>query len=172
MREASQSTSTHALIVEDFNYPDVDWNTWKTEGDSTDGEDYNIVESLRDGCWFQHVTQETRGRGTNKPNLLDLILTNKEDILLNIQHQSPLGKSDHCCLVFNFNCRTEITDNPSTKFYYDRGEYVALRQELSIDWQNKLTPHTNDPERQCRIYKEILLEAQKKHIPSKEINQS
>jgi len=61
-----------------------------------------------------------------------------------------------------FNCRIETTDNPYTKFYYDRGDYVALRQELSIDWQNKLTPHTNDPETQWKIFKEILMEAQKK----------
>ena len=43
MGEASQSSSTHTLIVGDFNYPNVDWNTWKTEGDSTDGEYYKIV---------------------------------------------------------------------------------------------------------------------------------
>jgi len=82
-------------------------------------EDYKIVESLRDGYWFQHAAKGTRRRGTNKPNLLDLILTNEEEMLLNLQHQSPLGKSDQCCLVFNFNCRTEITDKPYTKFYYD-----------------------------------------------------
>jgi len=57
MQEVSKRSSTYALIVGDFNYPNVDWNTQKTEGDSTDGEDYKIVESFRDGYWFQHVTK-------------------------------------------------------------------------------------------------------------------
>ena len=52
MRKASQTSSTYELIVGDFKSPNIDWNTWKTEGDSTDGEDYKIVESLRDGYWF------------------------------------------------------------------------------------------------------------------------
>ena len=48
------------LTGRDLNHPNVDWNTWKTEEDSTDREDYKIVESLRDGYWFQHIAEETR----------------------------------------------------------------------------------------------------------------
>ena len=100
------------MILGGFNSPNVDWNTWKTEGDSTDGEDYKIIKSLIERYWFQHVAEESKVRGINKSNLLHLILTNEEGMLSNLQHQSPHGESNHSCLVFNFNCRIEVTDKP------------------------------------------------------------
>jgi hypothetical protein len=29
----------------DFNYPDIDWDTWDSKGDSTDSIEYKFVES-------------------------------------------------------------------------------------------------------------------------------
>ena len=33
----------------------------------------------------QHVTNPTRGRGSNNPNVLDLILSNDEDIIGDVE---------------------------------------------------------------------------------------
>jgi len=62
MQEANKSNSTHALILGDFNYQNVDWNTLKTEGESSAREDYKIVEPLRDGYLFQHVEKIPEGQ--------------------------------------------------------------------------------------------------------------
>ena len=100
--------------------------------------------------------------------MLDLLLTNEEGMVSNLKHESPLGKSDHCTLVYEFNCRTEVTDKSYTKFYYDRGDYEAL--EMDIDWKTKLDLHRNDPGKQWVLFKTCLQEAQLRHIPSKHIN--
>ena len=69
IREACQNKSSHLLMVGDFNYPDIDWSSWTTTGDSTETDEYRFIEALRDGYLYQHVTQDTRGRGSNTPHL-------------------------------------------------------------------------------------------------------
>ena len=51
-----------------------------------------------------HVNKPTRGRGSDTPNLLDLIMTNGEQMITDIDHQSPLGKSDHSVFVTIGQC--------------------------------------------------------------------
>ena len=36
-------------MVGDFNYPDIDWSSWTTTGDSTETDEYRFIEALRDG---------------------------------------------------------------------------------------------------------------------------
>jgi hypothetical protein len=50
---------------------------------------------VRDTYLSQHVTKETRFRGDNQPSLLDLIFTNEEGMIDTIEHNAPLGNSDH-----------------------------------------------------------------------------
>ena len=49
---------------------------------------------------FQHVSNPTKGRGTTNTNLLDLILSNEENNIGEIEYLSPLGKSDHYIQYF------------------------------------------------------------------------
>jgi hypothetical protein len=49
------------------------------------------------------LQKETRFRGDNQPSLLDLIFTNEEGMIDTIEHNAPLGNSDHETLEFNFN---------------------------------------------------------------------
>ena len=53
----------------------------------------------------QHVKEPTRGRGTNNPYLLDLVMTNEEGMIDFINHEAPLGKSDHSLLNTKFKCK-------------------------------------------------------------------
>ena len=55
---------------------------------------------------FQHVTEPTRCRGNDNPNVLDLILSNEEKIIYKINYLGPLVKSDHCMLKFNVDFDT------------------------------------------------------------------
>ena len=58
----------------------------------------------------QHVKKTTRGKGTNKTNLLDLILSNEDDNIYEIKYFSPLGKSDHSVIRFNILCNVAINN--------------------------------------------------------------
>ena len=43
----------------------------------------------------EFVSKPTRGRGSSQPTLIDLVLTNNPDIIDKVDHDDPLGKSDH-----------------------------------------------------------------------------
>ena len=44
---------------------------------------------------------ETRLRQGQNPSLLDLIFTNEENMVNNLNIFNPIGRSDHCVLTFN-----------------------------------------------------------------------
>ncbi len=52
---------------------------------------------------YQHITKYTCYREGQHSSLLDLIVMNEEGMANDLQYLSPLGKSDHICLVFNTN---------------------------------------------------------------------
>ena len=92
----------------DFNYPDIDWDTWNSKGDSTDSVEYKFVECLQDNFLHQHITKPTRQRGSDRPNVLDLVLMNEEGMISKLEYFCPLGKSDHCVITFDFKCYMEV----------------------------------------------------------------
>ncbi|CAG2202747.1 unnamed protein product [Mytilus edulis] len=90
--EACNKGYSHILIMGDYNYPEINWDSWNSPGDSTESNEYRFLENLQENFLFQHVTRPTRWRGTNTPHTLDLILTNEENMVSNLEYQSPLGK--------------------------------------------------------------------------------
>ncbi|CAG2195408.1 unnamed protein product [Mytilus edulis] len=94
--EATQKGFSHILIMGDFNYPAIDWEIWNTKGDNENSIENRFLESIQENFLFQHTTKPTRWRGTDTPHTLDLILTNEEEMINNLEYMSPLGKSDHC----------------------------------------------------------------------------
>ncbi|CAG2200123.1 unnamed protein product [Mytilus edulis] len=90
--EACNKGYSHILIMGDYNYPEMNWDSWNSPGESTESNEYRFLENLQENFLFQHVTRPTRWRGTNTPHTLDLILTNEENMVSNLEYQSPLGK--------------------------------------------------------------------------------
>ena len=82
---------THIVLTDDYNLPDINWDLWTTKSENPNNISFKLIECLRDNFMFQHVKKTTRGRGTNKSNLLDLILSNEEDNIGEIKYFSPLG---------------------------------------------------------------------------------
>ena len=66
---------------------------------------------------FQHITEPTRQRGSDKPSTLDLILTNEANMISDIKIDSPIGASDHSFISFNLNCNIQSTP-PKIKVMY------------------------------------------------------
>ena len=61
----------------------------------------DLIDTLQDCYLFQHVTEPTRYRDGERPNLLDLILSTEERMVHNLTYHPPLGETDHLCLKFN-----------------------------------------------------------------------
>ncbi|CAG2203305.1 unnamed protein product [Mytilus edulis] len=110
--EATQKGFSHILIMGDFNYPAIDWEIWNTKGENVNSIENRFLESIQENFLFQHTTKPTRWRGTDTPHTLDLILTNEEEMINNLEYMSPLGKSDHCVLSFDYNCYINIKNKP------------------------------------------------------------
>ena len=89
---------SHLLVLGDFNLPKIDWSNWESITTNPEDLENNFLEYIRNCFLFQHVTSLTRGRSNNKPSLIDLIFTNEEGMISDLEILSPLGKSDHACL--------------------------------------------------------------------------
>ena len=53
-----------------------------------------------------------------------------------IKQYSPLGRSYHSVLVFDYNCYIVMDSNSRMKFSYDKGNLPAMNSDLSLDWTN------------------------------------
>ncbi len=160
---------SHKLIIGDFNYPDINWETWTTVA-SEMSSNFKFIESLRDSYMYQHIDAPTRGRTGQNPSILDLIITNEEGMVSDIMMEGPLGKSDHSCINFDFVCRREKTCRPRTKYYYDKADYAGMAEDLrKIDWKSEFEAVENDPDRSYSILLENLQRVQDMYVPHKVI---
>ena len=70
----------------------------------------------------QNVTNTTRNKIGQNPSLLDLIFTNDENLVSEIKHNAPLGKSDHDIIVFTLNLHIHDHTSPEV-LLYNKGNY-------------------------------------------------
>ena len=84
----------------------------------------NFIETLQDCYLTQHVTEPTRFRENEEPNILDLIISNEDGMVKDLSDQS-----DHLCLTFSVDynqCNTSFT--PSRNVF--KADYNKIREEL------------------------------------------
>ena len=53
-----------------------------------------------DSNLYQHITDQTRIREGRNSNTIDLVFTNDEHLIENLEVEPPLGNSDHVGLLF------------------------------------------------------------------------
>jgi hypothetical protein len=126
-----------SLIVGDFNLPRINWDTWTTPG-SADSKEFKFIEALRNNFLTQLVRQPTRFRGNEKPSLLDLIITNKEEVVRRITFQSGIGKSDHCLTKVELSREAHQAAITRDFRNFHKGNYNRLRGILDRDWAREL----------------------------------
>lgn len=79
---------------------------------------------------FQHVLQDTRYRYGQDSSLLDLVITNGQEIEDHFELGDQLGAIDHTCICFTINC------NLDTRFVLNlERSYISCKEYLkNIDW--------------------------------------
>ena len=165
--EISNKQYSHILIMGDFNYPDINWKNCTTETGIGDTQ-YEFIETVRDCYLYQHILEPTRGRGSNTPSCIDLIFSNEEGMISDINLDSPLAKSDHSVIMFTFNSCVSGSGAPKTRYKYDKGDYKNMSEFLKIDWDEFLGQ--KDIDSQWSSFREKLSEASEKYIPKIIIN--
>ena len=161
---------SHVLIMGDFNYKDIKWENWSTPGCNEYSDEFLFVEALRDSFFHQHIVQPTWVRHGQEPSVLDLVLTNEEGMIENIEYGNPLGKSDHLVLTFEFKCYTKQNTKEKNIQIYAKGKYDLMREELKkVNWEAVLQEREADVNKQWDYIKERILEAANKYIPKRRI---
>ena len=122
---------THKLLMGDFNFKEINWCEMTTSVNETHISS-QFLECVRDTYFFQHILNPTRYREGNESSVLDLILTNEEEMVTNIKYLPGLGKSDHLVIDFSLICYTEQEKKCSTeKRNFFKGDYDRIRDQLS-----------------------------------------
>ena len=154
--------STETLLVGDFNYPNINWDNISTPLSHSSREFY-FLECIKDNFLTQHVLSPTRQRGTDVPSLLDLVLS-KNNLVDNVEINSPIGKSDHATINVTLNIQA-ISDIPSTfKLNYFKANYNAIRNNLEIaDWTSIYS--SSNIHESCKAFYRILDKEINSHVP-------
>ena len=71
LRIAAENKYDFILLTGDGNYKHIDWQQM-TCSSSENSNDFLFLESFKDSFFEQHINEPTRGRGSDKPSVLDL----------------------------------------------------------------------------------------------------
>jgi len=129
MIQVSSFKASHKLIVGDFNHPDIDWTT----GTCCRGPGHSAVAFLdivNDAFLFQHCLEPTHSRPGQVPNTLDLVFTDEEEMIGDLEYTTPLGKSHHVIIQFSLTCRTRPKNTAATVYRYYKADYAGMYSYL------------------------------------------
>ena len=162
--EAACQRNKNVIIAGDFNYKEIDWANEYAHPDKK----YltHFLNKLKDCFLYQHVTEPTRYRANETPNLLDLILSSEEGMVQDLEYLPALGESDHLCLRFNV-LHSQEKPPVSTSIEYDirKTNYEAVKEEiLNYNWAEKFNSKFQE---NYNHFLEKLLEIVYKHSPKK-----
>jgi len=93
---------------------------------------HSLFDPVQDSFLVQHVASTTRHRQGRQPSLLHLIFTLNPNCGGEVKYLSPLGSSDHVCLLWKFKCFDELPSHKESvhKYNYRKGDYEAMNDLL------------------------------------------
>ena len=104
--------------------------------------DFEFIECLRDNFLFQHISEPTRYRENQTSNLSELIITNDQNDIENINILPSLGVSDHVLIKFHFLCKFKEFHNGKPQIKYGKCDFVSFTNEWNaINWDEKFVGH-------------------------------
>jgi hypothetical protein len=129
------------IILGDFNCPDINWSSLIKPKVRAQLPVFNFA-ILHD--FVQLVNFPTRVSQTGTNNTLDLILSQRNDVVINCKRMPPLLTSDHDTV--GFHLEIESTQNSTTnkvkpmRFNYKLANYEAINQFLAaFNWERQLS---------------------------------
>lgn len=163
----SNNPYSHKCFVGDFNFKDINWESWTTVHQE-ESKEARFIEAVRDSFLFQHSHEDSRRRGNDAPSNIDLIFTDEAMHVSEVEHQSPLGKSDHDVITFKFHCYLDYT-KPKDHHAYEKGDYEGMRKELAdTKWKEEYTTlaNVNNIEELWRTINSRFQELRDKFVPT------
>jgi len=138
IRSVADSNFRNLLVMGDFNYPQIDWSSESTcEAESHPAQCF--LTCIQDCFLYQHTREPTHYRHGQTANVLDLVLTNGEELVSDLQYTEPVGKSHHVMLSWTMNCYQQRVPTKTVKYSYDKGDYEGARNFIeAVNWEDKL----------------------------------
>lgn len=128
------------IVTGDFNYPEINWNSNLNGNCET-----KFIDCLNELYFTQLVNKPTRRRQGQKSNLLDLLITDDNMMIKNIDHNAPLGKSDHETLIISLDLPKYDRKKGKIKYKYSKTDFKGMREHLSlVDWDKINNMSLND----------------------------
>ena len=150
------------IILGDFNYPNIDWQT--LYGHNQHSSSFcNIITNLN--LW-QLIESPTHIAG----NILDLLLTNNDAVIQNLHVNSTLPlnlTSDHFMIEFDIVCTSPILSNSSNThpyYIYSRADWDGMLEFLTHYNFNPMYNLT-DINLKWQFIKDVLLDAASQFVP-------
>ena len=163
---ASGMMTTHLLIAGDFNLPGIDWENEFTQGERPNLSDF--VNTIQNCFLYQHTRKPTRYRAGETSNVLDLVITNEEGMVTNINHCPGIGKSDHECLIFDLRCNKQMLEKETIAYNFFKGNYNKIEENIRrINWDNILSGDVNDS---CAKFLSCIDKEVKENIPKRRVS--
>ena len=142
LAESNSRGSSQIIVMGDFNHPEIDWNTKTTEKGMYHRSQL-FLDAVRDAYLIQHIDTPTRFRHGQNPHILDLLLTNEDNMIRNVEYHAGLGLSDHVVITCNLQVNSQKQKKAEPRFRYHKGDYQKMNQNLvEIDWESNLNSLT------------------------------
>ena len=163
LKVSNENNPSHLLIVGDFNQPKIDW----VQHTASSHLAMEFLQACDDALLFQHVTKPTRVRSSQTPSVLDLIFTNEENMVTNVEHLSGIGKSDHASLLFHFVCDVERNLQGREIVLYRKANIADINTQLrNIDWEQEIG-QTNTTHDKYEVLLQHCRDIESRYIPRK-----
>ena len=112
------------------------------------------------------MKKTSRGRDSDSPTCLNLILTSNEEIVENIKLLQPLGKSDHSVICFDLDCTT-FKKPSKVLFKYDKANHEKMKDMMNRYLDELFPACENDIDKQWEIFEKAYKAAGNECIPPK-----
>ena len=146
----------NTIVIGDFNLPNVNWQ----ELTATEARARTLLEAVVNEDLAQLVNFPTHLKG----NTLDLLITNCQEKVVQIEKAGRLGKSDHDILMIDVCAKLSTTITLSKKPNWNKADANTLLADLSeVNWQAVFG--TRSVEEKWAIFKQLLCKAVESHVP-------
>lgn len=156
------NSSSPLYLVGDFNAKSSQW----LETQQTDGAGQNLHNLSCSHDLTQVISKPTYGLDSSTPSLLDLMFTNKPDLVLSSSVLPPL--TDHCPTIMDLKLRGNPLPPPSIFYSWDLNgaDFAALRSALSAtDWS--FIYNERDVDEAVRLWTSAFTDLAEKYVPVK-----
>ena len=147
-----------AVIVGDFNYPDIDWINMTARNEQSK----KLVNVIGDNFYNQHVEFPTHVSGS----LIDIVLSSEQNLIVETKDLGRIGASDHNAILCQIQSNIKMNKKSKTIENWNKANLEQMNIEInSVDWNESFSYLSTE---QCwNKLTNFLDQLQENHVPKK-----